>query len=369
VYLGRFILRISVFVLVPAIIALSTFLFLRNAFLVPFDRHDKKPIFIELAAGRTIKEVSKELESRGALRHWWSLWFLARISHKDKKIQACEYEMRASLTPKEMLNKLVNGEMYKRKLLVKEGDSLKDIAAAVEQAGLMSGEEFIKGASDRENLTHAGIRGDSFEGYLFPETYFFCRPSTARDVIWRMLEEGEQHWPNEFTDEANKLNFSRHEILTLASIIEKESGNVDEQPIISSVFQNRLAKGMKLQSDPTIIYGLPNFDGTIHQQDKENPHPYNTYVNYGLPPGPICNPGQTAIRAALFPKPTAYLYFVARGDGTHVFSTTYQEHQAAVDTYIRGHTTGAAEVPLAEPSPSPSPTSHAIVTLSPSNRK
>ena len=148
-----------------------------------------------------------------------------------------------------------------------------------------------------------------------------------------MLEEGEKRWIPEFTERADLLRMSRHEVLTFASIVEKESGNTSEQPLVSSVFHNRLQQGMRLQSDPTVIYGVPNFDGNLTKAHLETVTPYNTYTNPGLPPGPIANPGESAIRATLFPAQTNFLFFVADGKGGHVFSTTLAEHNEAVRRY------------------------------------
>jgi UPF0755 protein len=151
-----------------------------------------------------------------------------------------------------------------------------------------------------------------------------------------MLEQAEDKWLPEYSQRADEQQRTRHEILTLASIIEKESGNFEEQPIISSVFYNRLKEGMRLQSDPTVIYGIANFDGNLTRAHLETPGPYNTYMNFGFPPGPICNPGATAIHAALYPQETEYLYFVGDGQGHHIFSTNLKDHNDAVNKYQRG---------------------------------
>jgi UPF0755 protein len=335
---SRFILRLTIFLLTPALASFMAYQYLSGVFLEPANTENTNTVLIEIAPGRTFKEICLELESKSILKKWWSLSLLSRFGHKDTKIKAGEYELNAAMRPKEILEKLLSGEVYKRTVLVREGISVWDVGKIVEEAGLLGASEFTQALSDKALLSTAGIRGDTFEGYLFPETYFFSRPVTSKDIIWRMLEEGDKHWPAAFTERANELNLSRHEILTLASIIEKESGNAEEQPLISSVFHNRLSQGMRLQSDPTVIYGLKNFNGNLVKEDLTNPHPYNTYVNFGLPPGPICNPGDTAIRAALFPKETAFLFFVGNREGGHVFSTTLQEHNEAVAKYqlLRG---------------------------------
>ena len=334
--LSRFLVRVSIFLLVPLLLAVVTYLFLNAAFLQPANIEDSKVVLVEIAPGKTFKQICQDLENKGLIRHWWSLSLLSRFGKKDTMVRAGEYELNAGMRPKEILEKLLSEQIFKRKVLVKEGASVWELGKIVEEAGLVTATEFNRALSDPILLNTAGIRGPSFEGYLFPETYNFSRPITPKDIIWRMIEEGEKHWPPEYTEQANKLNLSRHEILTLASIIQKESGNPEEEPTISSVFHNRLAQVMRLQSDPTVIYGIKDFNGNLTREDLVNPHPFNTYVNFGLPPGPICNPGDTSIRAALFPKETTFLFFVANGLGSHVFSTTLQEHNEAVSKYQLG---------------------------------
>lgn len=330
----KFLIRLTFIVAIPAFVALVTFLLLRQSLLRPLRPNSTEKITVEIAPGKTFNQICNELHDKGVLRHPWSLELLARFKKADTRINAGEYELSPAMGPREILAKLMSGEVVKRSITIKEGQSVWEIGKAIEAAGIISAAEFNGAVADPNLLTNAGVSASSFEGYLFPETYFFSRPITVREIIWKMLEEGEQHWKREFSDQADKLRMSRHEILTLASIIEKESGNVEEQPLISAVFHNRLNQGMKLQSDPTVIYGIKNFDGNLtkeHLLDANNM--YNTYLHFGLPPGPICNPGDTAIKAALFPAEATYLFFVADGKGKHVFSTTLEEHNAAVNRY------------------------------------
>lgn len=327
--------RLVLIIVIPALVAFATYLIMRDAFLAPANKASTETVLIEVEPGKTFHEVAKLLEAKGVVRHWWSLELLARMRKSDRSINAGEYELTAAMEPRAILKKLASGEVYRRKITLQEGISAWEVGKLVEAAGLMSLQEFDSALADPKLLAAAGIAAPSFEGYLFPETYFFSRPITAKEIIWRMLEEGEKRWPLEFSARADELQLSRHEIITLASIIEKESGNVEEQPLISSVFHNRLSQGMKLQSDPTVIYGIPNFNGNLTREDLQTPSPYNTYMNFGLPPGPIASPGETAIRAALFPQESSYLFFVADGTGKHVFSTTLQEHNEAVNLYQR----------------------------------
>lgn len=337
--------RIAIILIVPILIAFLTYRFMRGAFLAPLDPDNKEIILVEVEPDKNFRDICRQLEEKGVINHWWSVEILARLKKSDNSIAAGEYEVSPSMAPREVLAKLSSGEVFKRKVVVKEGMSIWEIGILIDQAGLMSQQEFDNAIADPRLLAEAGISAPSFEGYIYPETYSFSRPINARAVIWGMLEEGEKHWPAEYSARADELQLSRHEILTLASIIEKESSNVDEQPLISSVFHNRLSQGMKLQSEPTVVYGIPNFKGTLSQEDFQTPTPYNTFMNFGLPPGPIGNPGDAAIRAALFPRDSTYLFFVSDGAGKHVFSTTLQEHKEALNLYQR------AKKPVLEPLP------------------
>jgi UPF0755 protein len=181
-----------------------------------------------------------------------------------------------------------------------------------------------------------GIQAESLEGYLFPDTYYFPRNTPIDRIIQTMLDRFNTVFTPAWADRARGIGLSRHQVVTLASIIEKETGAAGERPLIASVFHNRLARGMRLQSDPTVIYGIEDFDGNLTRAHLETPTPYNTYQVAGLPPGPIASPGRAALEAALFPEETDYLYFVARGDGTHQFSTRLDEHNEAVRRYQLG---------------------------------
>ncbi len=344
---GKLIGRLLLYLTPPIIVALVIYLGMRYTLLEAVAPENNNPVVIEVKPGSRLKDVCEELKLKGLVRFGWSVSIISRLKGEDKKIEAGEYELRASMTPKEILAKLVSGEVVKRVVLLKEGMSIWELGAVAEQAGLVKADEVAAVLTDANLLSKAGISAKSFEGYLFPDTYHFSRPVKAERIVWTMMEEAEKRWRPEWTERALELNLTRHEILTLASIIEKESGNLEEQPLISSVFHNRLKKGMKLESDPTVVYGITDFDGVITKKHLREPHPYNTYVNFGLPPGPICNPGESAIKAALYPDPNSqYEFFVADGRGGHVFSANLKDHQAAVAQYrafLRGLSEEQAE--------------------------
>lgn len=349
---ARVIGRLCLYLVPPVVVAVICYFGMKHTLLEAVDPSNSNPVVVEVQPGSKLRDICDELQKKGLVRYGWSISVISRFKGEDRKIDAGEYSLSPNMTPREILAKLVSGEVVKRKLLLREGMSVWELGPAAEEAGLIKADEINIGLVDPNLLMKAGIAAKSFEGYLFPDTYFFSRPVTSHRVIWTMMEQAEKRWKPEWSERAIELNLNRHEVLTLASIIEKESGNVDEQPLISSVFHNRLKKGMKLESDPTVVYGIKDFDGIITKKHLRDPHPYNTYVNFGLPPGPICNPGETSIKAALYPDPSSqYEFFVADGRGGHVFSVTLKEHQAAVQQYrafLRGEAVqdaGGADAP------------------------
>jgi UPF0755 protein len=254
------------------------------------------------------------------------------------------------MTPAEILSKLIAGQVVLHSLTIPEGLTITQIADAAAQQGLTDPEEFLRLAKDREFIASLGIKAETLEGYLYPNTYKFPRPIKAREVMVAMVEQLKQELGPDLLARMQELKMTMHEVLTLASVIEKETGSGGERPEISAVFHNRLKKHIPLQSDPTVIYGLPAFDGNLHKKDLSSPSPYNTYRVQGLPPGPIANPGIQAIRATLYPSDSHSLYFVSRNDGTHQFSATLIEHNKAVEKYQkrpfrRGNQSQTSRVP------------------------
>jgi UPF0755 protein len=219
------------------------------------------------------------------------------------------------------------------KLTVPEGYNQDQIAALVASAGFTSAEVFLKACTDPHLIQSKGIAAKDLEGYLFPDTYYFPRPAAPETIISAMVQNFWSVFTDEMKKRADQMNLSIHKTVTLASIIEKETGVATERPLISSVFHNRLKKRMRLESDPTVIYGIEDFDGNLTRKHLKTYTPYNTYRIKGLPPGPIANPGKEAIEAALYPAESDYLFFVSRKDRTHHFSTNLSDHNKAVRRY------------------------------------
>ena len=301
----------------------------------PLEPNEIPNAVFDTADATTLSQIARRLEQERYIRSARAFQIVARYQKKDTAIKAGEYELSPSMTPQEILDKMVRGDMVHRRTTITEGMTLKDIAQAFDASGVVNKKNLETAMSNKALLEGYGIESDSFEGYLFPETYHFPRNTEPHVVIKAMVRELQKRWAPEWNERLESLSMTRHQLLTLASIIEKESGNFDEQPIISSVFHNRLRIRMRLQADPTVIYGIPDFNGNITKSDLKTYSPYNTYIIDGLPPGPIANPGLSAIKAALYPAETNFLYFVGSGDGRHIFSADLRQHNNAVNTYQR----------------------------------
>lgn len=320
---------------IPLFIALGSYVALSRVFLEPLSV-EKNEIPVVVTQGMTFGDVAKELAEKRVIRSAFALKILSRLRSEDTNLKVGEYVFSSSLTPKEVLQKLIKGDTIKRLVTIVPGTTSKESAKAIAVSGILSNEEAEKALKDKNLIKKWGLpaAAQSFDGYLLPETYSFSKPITADDVIGAMIKAAEKIWSPQLLAQAEKLKFSRDQILVLASIIEKETAIKSEMPLISSVFHNRISSGMKLQSDPTVIYGIPHFDGNIKKSDLEAFSPYNTYVISGLPPTPIAHPSEDAIEAALYPATSNYLYFVADGTGGHKFSATYREHRNNVDDYV-----------------------------------
>ncbi len=294
-------------------------------------------VLFTISPGQGADALAGRLSGLGLITSSWRFRLLARLKKVDRAIKAGEYKLSAGLTPSELLEVFTKGRVNLHRLTIPEGYNLKQIAFRLEKSGLMKADVFLKEAFNSEFAHQMGIGGETFEGYLFPDTYHLPAGITARRLITLMVEHFRQQFKPDWRQRAASIGMTIHQVVTLASIIEKETGDAAERPLISSVFHNRLKKKMRLESDPTVIYGLKNFDGNLTRRDLRTYSPYNTYRIKGLPPGPIANPGLDAIKAALYPAQTDYLYFVAKKDGTHYFSTTIREHNRAVRKYQLGH--------------------------------
>ncbi len=282
-----------------------------------------KPLLIEVNKGESLKSIAEKLVSMNLLKYSLSFRIFARS--KAKKFMAGEFELYGNLSPKDITELLTTSNFYKRKITVIPGESIYEIAENLVESGILkSKDDFLYWAENPEFLKKIGINYETAEGFLYPDTYLFTKNSDPRLIIHTMYE----NFIKKVGERRLKLmgNMGFYKVLILASIVEKESTFEFEKPIIASVFLNRLKKSMRLQADPTALYGLKIFGTPPKPFHLRIDSPHNTYTRDGLPPTPICNPTVSSIDAVLNPARTKYLYFVAKGDGTHFFAETYEEH-------------------------------------------
>lgn len=295
-------------------------------FIEGFSRETK---IVEIKRGAGLFSIARELEEEGVIRKAWIFILPVLLGGVRETLKYGEYTFPPGESVHSVYAKIRDGEVSLRKATFPEGITLVQMAGILESSQIVSREEFLALAGDSEYSTKKlGVNVPSLEGFLFPDTYFFTRNYPAEKVIAVMLE---RFWQACATLGITRAETEIREIVTTASLIEKETAFSPERPLVSAVIRNRLEKGMRLEFDPTVIYALGNrFDGDIKKQDLSFSSPYNTYVVSGLPPGPIAAPGLDSIRAALEPADVDYLYFVSNGDGIHVFSSTYGDHLDAV---------------------------------------
>ncbi len=295
----------------------------------------KNPVkkIINISKGKSFDEIAGLLEKNRIIYDKTRFIIFARIKGFDVRVKAGEYFLSSGMSPVQILDILSSGKAKVYRVTIPEGYTIKQISKLVKKTGFDRNSEFLQDARNPLLVKKMGFSADTFEGYLFPDTYFFNKSISNEKMISIFVNRFKKIFTKECKKRAKKLGFNTHEIITLASIIEKETAAAKERGKISSVFHSRLKKKMRLETDPTVIYGIKDFDGNITKKHLQTVTPYNTYKIKGLPPGPIANPGKEAIMAALYPDKTHYLFFVAKGDKSHYFSTTLKEHNRAVKKY------------------------------------
>ncbi|MGD9850009.1 MAG: endolytic transglycosylase MltG [Nitrospirales bacterium] len=290
---------------------------------------------VDIPPGTTFNQVAHLLYDQRLIRAKWVFSILGRFQNLDRKIFPGEYEFHAGMSTMEVLDKLAKGELVQHAVTIPEGYSVAQIAGVLSQKGLAKIDEVLQLNEDQLFIRSLHLSVPTLEGYLFPDTYQFARYTPADAILKAMVSRFQEVVTTDIRNQAAKMGMTLQELLTLASVVEKETGLPVERPLVAGVFHNRLKKNIPLQSDPTVIYAIENFDGNIRKADLSINSPYNTYRVRGLPPGPIANPGLDAIKAVLDPTPTDFVYFVSRNDGSHEFSATLDEHNRAVEKYQR----------------------------------
>lgn len=296
----------------------------------PINSENISTVVVDIPTGSSFLRVTKILSREGLVKSRLLFYGLAVMKGATRTIRAGEYEFSTALSPSGLIDKLVRGETRHYRVTILEDWSVQQIAAHLKDQKLIHEEDFFDLARDKDFLSSQGIFADSVEGYLFPDTYFFNRSMSTRQIMRMMIDRFWTKIPPDMINKAAEKGLNPHELVTFASLVGKEAGNASEKPMIAAVFYNRMKKGMPLQSDPTTVYDLKDFNGKILRSHYKRESPYNTYLIRGLPPGPISNPGLDSFRAVLNPAEVDFLYFVAQGDGTHFFTATLDDHNKAV---------------------------------------
>jgi UPF0755 protein len=288
---------------------------------------------VQIPGGASLVSASRLLADAGVIGSVRTFVFIGKLKGLADSIQAGELMFRTDMSPAEVMDVLTRGKAVSYHVTIPEGYNMYQIASLLAAKGLGEEQEFLRLARDPGFCKSLKVHADTLEGFLFPDTYSWPRGLSEEEMLGRMVNRYHEVFTPRMKEKTNELGMTELQIVTLASIIEKETGAPEERDLVSAVFHNRLKKGYRLQTDPSVIYGLEDFDGNLTKEHLRTDHPYNTYTRGGLPAGPIANPGEASLVAALFPARTAFLYFVARGDGTHVFSNTLVEHNEAVRLY------------------------------------
>ena len=338
----------------------------------PYQGFAGQGVFVDLPHGASSRTVARLLKQSGVIRSAFAFEVYAR-RHPRRRLQAGEYFFDHAISGHDVFWKIADGHIYEQPFTVREGETIFDIAHDLETEKLMTADEFLAAAQNPELIRAVAPRAKTLEGFLFPATYFLPRHPTATDVTAEMVRKFKEEWqriaPPESRHDTTGLEHGRPvvSVVTLASLVERETPKPEERPLVAGAFENRLRKNIPLQCDPTVIYALQDagqFNGKLTGADLHFPSPYNTYAHPGLPPGPIGNPGEASLRAALDPAKTDYLYFVANTQGGHFFAATLTEHNRNVTKYRRL----LAGLPADPPTPPPTPVTAHKQTAKPASK-
>jgi UPF0755 protein len=302
----------------------------------PYKGYSEAKQRVEVRRGLRTSSILQQLQKEGVIRDEWIPLVYMKLARGRDSLKAGVYEFDKPLSPVQVIDKLVRGDVILASITIREGLDRFAIGKIFSDAGFGSEEEWKKVTGEADLIRDVAPEAESLEGYLFPDTYKFDPGTPVTTIVKAMVANFRKHWGNEIALITSGLD--AHQTVTLASIVETEAQRPDERPIVASVYVNRVRKRMLLGADPTVIYAMKlagRWNGNIRKADLQLESPYNTYRTPGLPPGPIANPGLASLRAAAAPAATPYLYFVAKNDGSHVFATTMQEHNRNVEQWQR----------------------------------
>lgn len=315
------------------LIALGSAWYGQRVLRAPYRGFEGDEVFVEIPQGSGVAKIATLLETAGVVPHALVFRAAARLSGDDRKLQAGEYRFAEAASPREVVDRLARGDVYTKPITFREGLTIWDTARVFAESGLGTEAEFLREARDPSRISAIDPDASSLEGYLFPDTYQLPRSAGAKGTVDAMVAAFLRTFDTDLRAAAVARGLGVREVVTIASLVEKETATPSEREIISGAYQNRLRIGMALQCDPTVIYALllrGRWNGNLTKENLRVDSPYNTYRYPGLPPGPIASSGRASLEAAVRPADVPYLYFVSRNDGTHAFATTLEEHNANV---------------------------------------
>ena len=304
----------------------------------PYKGYIESEQFVDIPTGSGSSSMGKRLADLGVIRSAASFRVAVWMRGAGRRLQAGEYRFDRPMTTAEVVDKIARGDVYVRAITFREGLNIREMASLFEAGSFGTAADFIAAARNAVLVNDIDPAARNLEGYLFPDTYTLQRRTTAEELVERMVSRFKKALTSEVQQQASARGLTVRQLVTLASLVEKETGKAEERPIVAGVYTNRLKIGMGLQCDPTVIYALMlagRYDGNIRKDDLQIDSPYNTYRYGGLPPGPIAAPGAASLIAAANPADVPFLYFVSRGDGSHVFATTLDEHNRNVNEFQR----------------------------------
>jgi UPF0755 protein len=325
--------RLTVIFLAVLAIVVVAGLFVVQFLGQPYKGYPGEETFVEVPAGSGVGAIGRRLVEAGVVRNEAEFMLAMRLHGRGRTLKAGEYRFTGELRPAAVIDKLARGDVYLRPITIPEGLNMSEMADIVANHEVGTKEAFLRAASNPALIRSVDPAAEDLEGYLFPETYALPRSDTAATLVEQMARRFLEVYDDGLRKEAAARGLTTRTVVTLASLIEKETSRADERPLVSAVYQNRLRIGMPLQCDPTTIYALQRagrWTGNLTRANLQFDSPYNTYRYPGLPPGPIAAPGRASIEAAIRPATVNYLYFVSRNDGSHVFSATLDEHNRHV---------------------------------------
>lgn len=302
----------------------------------PYKGYDATEQFVEIPPGSGPSTMGKRLADAGVVRHAMAFRIAVWMSGAGRRLQAGEYRFDSPMSAMQVVDKIRRGDVFLKPITFPEGLSLRQMSELYESRGFGTAIDFVHAARDTTSVADLDPKAPNLEGYLFPETYSLRRDTTAKQLVGQMVAAFRKMLTPELQQHAEARGFSVRELVTLASLVEKETAKPEERPLVAAVYVNRLKINMALYCDPTVIYALERvgrYTGNITREDLKFDSPYNTYLYPGLPPGPIASPGRASLEAAARPADVPYLYFVSRNDGSHVFATTLDEHNRNVYEY------------------------------------